>query len=136
MNQVHKRNGKKLKVSRPTTPSIAKWRNGFDERDKLVGDLELQLTRMKMQEEELLHAQQAIEDVAHYYASLFDSAPVGYMVLNSAGMILDINQAGAYLMGRRVQDIKGKPLTLFLPGEQVSPFLEHLRRCRTIRGRN
>lgn len=103
------------------------------ERDKVVGELELELTRLKLKEEEILRAQETVEGVAKYYLDLFNTAPVGYLILHLSGNILEINQAGANLLGRKSAEIKGKPFSVFLGDDQVAKFLDHLRRARYAR---
>ncbi|HWF19614.1 MAG TPA: PAS domain S-box protein, partial [Verrucomicrobiae bacterium] len=82
-----------------------------------------------LEEQEFLRAKREAEDRAAYYADLFKAAPVGFLVLNFSGAILDINEAAANLLRRKPQELKGRLFTLFLPEEQIAGFFSHLRRC-------
>jgi PAS domain S-box-containing protein len=136
MNRINKRHKiQQLSVSGSNGPPGPKSHIGFVERDTLVGELEMQLTKLRIEEAEVVRAQQASAEAARYYASLFHSAPVGYLVLNSAGMIMDINPAGADLLQRKISELKGRRLTHFIPQEQAPVFFSHLRRCRTVKSR-
>ncbi|HWF19321.1 MAG TPA: hypothetical protein VG754_08635, partial [Verrucomicrobiae bacterium] len=63
-------------------PPAAESGDGLKERDRLIGELELQLTRLKLEEQEFLRAKRKAEDRAAYYADLFKAAPVGFLVFN------------------------------------------------------
>ena len=52
-----------------------------------------------MQNEELLRAETAVQQVSDKYQDLFDFAPIGYFRLDERGRILEVNLAGAALLG-------------------------------------
>ncbi|HZV34078.1 MAG TPA: PAS domain S-box protein [Verrucomicrobiae bacterium] len=135
MKRVKKRHARQRKPAARSSKRLPALESSdrFEERDRLVGELELQLTRLKWKEQEILRAQQSTENVANYYADLFNMAPVGYLILHVSGNILEINQAGLNILGQKSQEIKGKPFSVFLEEDQVAKFLEHLRRARIAR---
>lgn len=71
--------------------------------------------------------------LAAYYAGLFHSAPVGYMVLDSSGTIIEINQVGAGFLRQTRQQLVGKPFTQFLVKTDLPTFLVHLRECKKVK---
>ena len=65
----------------------------------LVHELQVHQIELEMQNEELLRAQAAVQEVSDKYRDLFDFAPIGYFRLDGQGQILEINLAGAALLG-------------------------------------
>ena len=65
---------------------------------------------------EALRAEQA------RYRELFEFAPVGYLVSDSAGKILEANRAAADLFGLAPKRIVGKPITVFVPVDGRKQF--------------
>ena len=55
--------------------------------------------RLEMQNEELQRAQETITQARDRYADLYDFAPVGYFTLDRKGKIVEVNLAGARLLG-------------------------------------
>ncbi len=66
---------------------------------KLVLDLKMYQLQLEMQNEELQRAQESITQARDRYADLYDFAPVGYFTLNRKGEIVEVNLAGAQLLG-------------------------------------
>src|SRR4051794_29149670 len=54
--------------------------------------------QLDAQNEELRCAQAELEDSRNRYASLYDWAPVGYLTLDGAGRLLELNLTGAALL--------------------------------------
>ena len=65
----------------------------------LVHELQVHQIELEMQNEELLCAQVALQQVSDKYHNLFDFAPIGYFRLDGQGRILEVNLAGASLLG-------------------------------------
>jgi PAS domain S-box-containing protein len=60
-----------------------------------------------------LHAMRvAVEQERDRYVALFTLAPDGYLVTDAAGVVQEVNQAAAVLLGRPAEDLVGKPLVL------------------------
>ncbi|MDB6020663.1 MAG: multi-sensor signal transduction histidine kinase [Pedosphaera sp.] len=114
---------------------VARSTNDFVDRDRLIGELELQLTQFRLQEQHLRQEQQAAEQLAEYYAGLFNAAPVGYLVLNPSGSIVEINEAGATLLRLTRKRVLGEPFVQFLPKDDIVGFLNYLRRCKDSKKR-
>ncbi|MES2127492.1 MAG: PAS domain-containing protein [Pseudomonadota bacterium] len=64
-----------------------------------VHQLEVQQVELELQNEQLEAARAWIEAALASYTELFDAAPVPYFTLNGSGEIVEVNRAGARLLG-------------------------------------
>lgn len=83
-----------------------------------------------LQQSQLVEAQQALEESRGRYADLFDFVPVGYLTMDSAGVIAEINLAAAALLGTERSKLIGDPMLGSVAEADHDLFLDHLRRCR------
>lgn len=75
----------------------------------LVHELQVHQIELEMQNEELRHARAEVVDGLDRYTELYDFAPVCYVTLTSEATILQINLAGASLLGlERAQLVNGR----------------------------
>ena len=65
----------------------------------LVHELQVHQIELEMQNEELQRAQAEAQEASEKYYDLFDFAPVGYFLWDHEGRILEVNLAGAALLG-------------------------------------
>lgn len=82
----------------------------------------------RVQTEALIESQRLLEESRDRYFELFDSAPIGYIKLNSGGLIAAINAAGLRLLGAG-HEVLHKSLRRFVREEDRRLVSEHLRRC-------
>src|SRR5262249_6352505 len=75
---------------------------------------------------------QALEVARDLYAELFELAPVGYVVLDAAGIIGEINTAALGLLGAadRLRVVRS-PFSVFVAANHRQTFRSHLRVLRT-----
>jgi PAS domain S-box-containing protein len=102
------------------------------ERRSLLHDLEVHQEELEAQQRQLIEAQQALEAARDLYADLFELAPVGYVVLDAAGIINEINAAALRLLG--AQDrlrVARSPFSVFVIEEHRQTFRSHLRVLRS-----
>jgi PAS domain S-box-containing protein len=73
-----------------------------EETQRLIHKLQVRQIELEKQNEELQQARRETEKGLEQYADLYDSAPVGYFILNREGVIHRVNLTGAGLleMGR------------------------------------
>ncbi len=78
---------------------------------ELIHDLHVHQIELEMQNEELRQAHQELERSRDRYLSLYHDAPVGYVVADSAAMVLQANKTFAYMVDRDIPALLNKPLT-------------------------
>lgn len=97
----------------------------LDKAKELLHELEVHQIELEMQNEELREAHHHLEEVKDQYTDLFDFAPIGYLVLDKKGVILNINLTACDLLGVERAVIKGKPLSAYMrSGESRILFLK------------
>ena len=86
---------------------------------------------LSRQNEALFDAQLRLDERDRHYQVLFELAPAAYVVTTDGGVIGEINQTGASLLGRPRNYVVGKPLALFVAaGEERTAFRAALVRLR------
>ena len=97
-----------------------------DDIDSMVHELRVHQVELEMQNDELRRAQHELEELRAKYFDLFDRAPVGYLTINDAGMIVDANMTANRLMGVDRQLLVGKSLSAFvMPVDRDTYYLNH-----------
>jgi PAS domain S-box-containing protein len=96
---------------------------------RLLGELEENWEELRVAEEELrqqndelIDARDSLEAERARYQSLFDEAPAGYVVTDTAGVIREINRQATGLLGVPRRAMLGKPFVLFLPEGSKGEF--------------
>src|SRR5262249_48548425 len=80
----------------------------------------------------LIEAQEALETARDLYADLFQLAPLGYVVLDAAGIINEINAAALRLLGAQDRSrVARSPFSIFVVQEHRQTFRSHLRVLRS-----
>jgi PAS domain S-box-containing protein len=91
-------------------------------------ELEIQQVEIEMQNEELLRVQEELELSRNKFAELYDFAPVGYFTFDTHGAILEVNLAGAQLLGMERRLLANEPFISFIAdGEGRVIFSSHLK---------
>ena len=67
---------------------------------KLIHELEVHQIELEMQNEELIRAKEQAIIASEKYMELYDSAPTGYFTLSLEGEIIQVNLAGAAMLGK------------------------------------
>ena len=94
---------------------------------RLLHELQVHQVELEMQNEELRSAREELELSRNKYAELYDFAPLGYFVFDTAGLIREVNLAGAQLLGIERQLLANKPFTGFIAdAEGRKIFSNHL----------
>ncbi len=95
--------------------------------ERLLHDLSVHQIELELQNEELRDAEQRIERDRDRYAWLYHQAPVGYLSLDASGLIHQVNQTFATLVGRASTELEGKALTDLLLDRDRAVFLGRYR---------
>ncbi len=105
------------KSSRDIPESVAK------ETREVLQDLHVHQIELEMQNEELRQVHRDLERSRDHYLSLYHGAPVGYVVANSAGMVLQANKTFADMIDRDIAALLNKPLSQYIHVDDRSVFL-------------
>ncbi len=110
---------KRLKNGRSDQPDSTKD-EGKDSR-ALVHELQVHQIELEMQNEELKRAKLEVEDALTKYYELYDFAPLGLFTFNERGLILEVNLAGATLLGWERRSLLNRRFEAFVaPGDRPS----------------
>ena len=93
---------------------------------KLAHELQVHKIELDMQNEELKRSQQELEDSRDRYARLYDFAPAGYFTINDKGAIVEVNLAGASMLGVERGRLIKQPLSKFMAKEDSGKYYKYL----------
>ena len=89
---------------------------------RLLHELQVHQIELEMQQEELMAAYDEADALREHFADIYDFAPVGYFTLDPVGTIIDLNLAGAILLGiKRSQKSRYRFAASVVP-EEVAIF--------------
>jgi len=118
------------------------WINHKEDKDGMLSyngvSQEVLLSRVMDLEEQCQVLQEynnELEESRSRYAAVFDHAPVGYIILNPRGLIMDGNLTAATMLDMQQKDLMGLPFTVFVAEQDAKLFFEHLRRCKSTTDR-
>lgn len=94
---------------------------------KLLHELQVHKTELKLQNDELRRAQVELEASWSHLFELYDLAPVGYCTLSTAGLILQANLTASTLFGVALQDVVNQPFYHFILMEDRDIFHLHIQ---------
>lgn len=107
--------------------------------ESLIQELHVQQIALQMQYEELQLAREQLHKTRSAYQSLFESAPVGYLVADVSGMVLDANTTLKTMLrtpsvaGRRIATYAVHPELFYFHLQQVFKNGRHIFETRLIR---
>ena len=94
-----------------------------EEQEGLRHDLLVHQSELQAQNEELRRAQEEITAARDRYSDLYDFAPVGYLTVNTAGRLLQVNFTFAALLGGiERHNLLQQPLFHFIARESQDAF--------------
>ncbi len=94
---------------------------------RLVHDLQVHQVELELQNEELRQTQLALTDAHQRYHQLYNLAPVGYLSLDAAGLIQEVNQMACTLLEVEETGLVGRSLQSFLQAEDADQLSTHFR---------
>jgi len=95
---------------------------------KLIYELEVHQVELELQNEELIEAKNQATIVSEKYTELYDFAPAGYFTLSTRGEILEINIAGAKMLGNDRLQLKNKLIYHFISSDTQKIFSLFLKK--------
>jgi len=98
---------------------------------KLLHELQVHQIELKMQNEELRHANETAEAALKKYTMLYDFAPMGYFTLDPEGSIKDLNFTGADMLGDRRFALINSNFKLFVSDDSRLEFNNFINKIYT-----
>jgi len=95
--------------------------------NKLHHELAVHQAELELQNEELRHTQLSLQKARDLHVELFNNAPVGYVLLDAAGIIRRTNTTWRAMLARPDDDCCGTPFAEHLPAEDAQIFLSRFR---------
>jgi PAS domain S-box-containing protein len=89
-------------------------------------ELQVHQVELEMQNQELRETQTALARARDRYFSLFDLAPVPYLVFDARHHLTELNLAAAELLGRERAWLKSRPFAPYVSAESRDLFHGHL----------
>jgi PAS domain S-box-containing protein len=104
-------------------------RNPAADTHRLIHELHVHQIELEMQNEELQRVQAELENGLARLTDLYEFAPVGYMTMDSQGVLRDVNLAGARMMGLERTRLVGRRFAHVLAVESRSAFSTFLAKA-------
>jgi PAS domain S-box-containing protein len=95
------------------------------ELQRLVHELQVHQIELEMQNEELRRAHVELDAARERYFDLYDLAPVGYLTVDEAGLILEANLTAASLLDVARDALARQPFSRFIPKEVQDIYYLH-----------
>ncbi len=100
---------------------------------RLLASLQVHEVELELQNRGLREMQRTLEDSRARYAELFDSAPLPCFTFDENGCVLEVNLAGAAMVGGDRSTLIGAPFASLVHLDESSGFWSHLRACAESR---
>lgn len=94
----------------------------------LIQELKIHQIELELQNEELRQARQDLEASLERYIDLYDFAPIGYLTLDSRGVVREVNLAAAALLGSVRSQVSGRAFAGFLAQKSTAELNDFLAR--------
>lgn len=127
-----------------TTPSAGHWSMGVDALSllhrlssdpdraqdalKVLHELQVHQVELDVQNEEISASERALEEELQAYRALYESAPLGYCVVDLEGTVIRGNIAAAELFGVGRDELEGQRVGTFLNPQSRPCLLDLLQR--------
>jgi len=96
---------------------------------RMLHELQVYQMELELQNRELQETQHELEETRDRFADVYDFAPLAYFTFDSHGSILELNVAGANLLGKDKLSLLGTPFVNFVARHERSDFLSYVRDC-------
>lgn len=122
---MHNKNDKLRQRAIEILKSEQMENNSFknSEMSEIIEELNIHQIELEQQNLELRESQQALEKINAKYNDLFNSAPVGYLITNRSGTILEANNTVCSLLKINRSEFLDKKITSYIhPDDQDSMY--------------
>jgi PAS domain-containing protein len=102
---------------------------------KLLHELQVHQIELEMQNEELIHANEAAETALKKYTMLYDFAPMGYFTLDPDGNICELNFTGAEILGDKRFSLVNSNFRLFVSEDSRPVFEKFFNKIYSRKGK-
>lgn len=99
-----------------------------EEAQQALHELHVHQIELEMQNEELRVARKQADTALGRYIDLFNTAPVGYVTINPAGLLLEINHTAATLLGLARHQMVDRPMSRFIHKDDQDIYYLHHKR--------
>ena len=89
---------------------------------KMVEDLSQQDEELRVQNEELIEARRQVEKTAQQYFDLFENGPVGYLILDEDGRVIELNTTSAQMIRKPKNEILNRYFIGFIEKKDKPGF--------------
>jgi two-component system, cell cycle sensor histidine kinase and response regulator CckA len=126
LSNLRKEAEKRLKERLPEAETISTLTR--EEMEGLLHDLSVHHIELEIQNEELLAAQNELQELNSRYVKLYDLAPVGYVTTDERDIVIEANLAFAGLLGVERTSLIGKHFNAFVdPSDQGALYVHRQR---------
>ena len=94
--------------------------------DEINHNIRVHQIELELQNEELKESQIMLEDSQRKYFDLYNFAPIGYFTLTKEGIILEVNLAGARLLGLERLSLHKSAFIQYIPPDYRNIFNNHI----------
>ena len=94
-----------------------------------ISEIEYELKFYKIELGHLLNEKFALEDTLAKYIALYNSMPLGCIILNKIGLITDINQAGIHFLGLEKEELVNKSFSRYIAKEYQLLYSQY---CKSV----
>lgn len=96
---------------------------------ELIHELQVYQIQLEMQNEELKTIQDELEDSRNKFEDLYNFAPVGYVTVDTNGIIIESNMSATTMLGITKQYMIGKKFNQFIHSDSQDEFYLH---CKSL----
>lgn len=104
----------------------------LEELSTALEELRVSEEEVRVQHEQLVEGRQSLEAERDRYRELFELAPVAYLVTDRAGVIREVNRRAASLLGVAQHFLVGRPLAMFMTGQDRWELRDRLNRLGSL----